>query len=65
MKKWYNYETENPIIKDELRSYLKRNKLRYELSGCYDGWHFEIELSEDEAAKTIWFLDSIYDVYNF
>lgn len=64
MKKWYNYETCNPIMRDELRSYFKKNHINYELSDCFDGWHFEIELTKDEAEKVTWFLDSIYDVYN-
>jgi hypothetical protein len=65
MKKYYNYETENPIIKDELRKYLKENNIYYELSSCFDGWHFEIKLSEEEAEKATWFLDSLFDVYEF
>ena len=61
MKKYYNYETDNPIIKDELRIYFKQNNIYYELSACYDGWHFEIKADENEAEKITWFLDSIID----
>ena len=60
MKKWYNYETENPIIKDELRRYFHENKIKYELSACFDGWHFEIWLNENETENVNSFLDSIY-----
>ena len=65
MKKWYHYKTDNPIIKDELRTYFKRNNIYYELSECFDGWYFAINITENEAEKTTWFLDSLYDVYNF
>ena len=61
MKKWYNYNTDNPIIKDELRIYFKDNNIYYELSECFDGWHFEIKADENEAEKITWFLDSIID----
>ena len=60
MKKWYNYETENPIIKDKLRRYFHENKIKYELSACFDGWHFEIYLDENEVENVNSFLDSIY-----
>ena len=60
MEKWYNYETENPIIKDELRRYFHENKIKYGLSACFDGWHFEIYLDENEVENVNSFLDSIY-----
>ena len=56
MKKWYHYKTDNPIIKDELRTYFKRNNIYYELSECFDGWHFEIELEEENFETVDWFL---------
>ena len=43
MKKWHIYETCNPNVRDALRKYLKENDIYYELSECFDGWHFEIE----------------------
>ena len=64
MKKFYGYDTDNPIVKDELRKYFKDNNIYYELSGCFDGWHFEIKLSEEEAEKVTWFLESIIDMVN-
>lgn len=64
MKKWYSYETINPNVKDELRKYLKNNHIYYELPECFDGWHFEIEMSEEEAEKMTWFLESIIDMIN-
>lgn len=64
MKKFYGYDTDNPIVKDELRKYFKSNNIYYELSDCFDGWHFEIKLSEKEAEKVTWFLESIIDMVN-
>ena len=60
MEKWYNYETiENPIV-DKLRRYFHENNIKYELSACFNGWHFEIELDENEVENVNSFLDSIY-----
>ena len=56
MKKWYSYETMNPDVKDEVRRYLKQNHIYYELSECFDGWHFEIELEEEDFETVDWFL---------
>ena len=64
MKKNYWYDTDNPIIRDELRKYLKDNNIDCEPSECFDGWHFEIEMSKEEAEKTTWFLESIIDMVN-
>lgn len=64
MKKWYSYETMNPNVKDEVRRYLRNNNIYYELSECFDGWHFEIKMSEEEAEKMTWFLESIIDMIN-
>lgn len=56
MKKWYSYETMNSNVKDEVRRYLKQNHIYYELSECFDGWHFEIELEEENFETVDWFL---------
>lgn len=60
MKKWYGYETMNPNIKDELRRYLKNNHIYYELSECFDGWHFEILCDDMECEDINRFLDELY-----
>lgn len=60
MKKWYSYETINPNVKDELRKYLKNNHIYYELSECYDGWHFEILCDDIECENANRFLDTLY-----
>ena len=56
MKKWRNFETMNPTIKHELILWLKRNDVYYEVSECFDGWHFEIELEEEDFETVDWFL---------
>lgn len=57
MKKWFNFETENPSVKDNLRMYLKCNDIKYELSECFDGWHFEIFVDENRVEDINEFLD--------
>ena len=57
MKKWYSYNTDNPIIKDELRTYFKNYNIYYELSECFDGWHFEIFVDENRVEDINEFLD--------
>ena len=57
MKKWFNFETENPSVKDDLRKYLKCNNIMYELSACFDGWHFEIFVDENRIEDINEFLD--------
>ena len=64
MKQWKNFETNDIYIKEELRVWLKRHKIYAEISECYDGWHFEIKMLEEEAEKMIWFLESIINMIN-
>lgn len=61
MKRERTYYTENPIIKEELRKYLKENGINPYISGCFNGWYFQMELTEEEAEKTEWFLESIIE----
>lgn len=56
MKKWYNYDTYNINVRDAVRKYLHENHIYYELSECFDGWHFEIELEEKDFETVDWFL---------
>ena len=60
MKKWYSYETMNPNVKDEFRRYLRQNHIYYELSECFDGWHFEILCDDMECEDVNRFLDELY-----
>ena len=59
-RKFYSYETFNREIKDKLREFLHNNNIYYELSGCWNGWHFEIKCNENELKICNNFLDSIY-----
>lgn len=51
MKKYRSFETFNRPVKDGLTSYLKSSGIYYEISGCFDGWHFEILCDSEEAEK--------------
>lgn len=62
MKTWRNFETMNPTIKYELILWLKKNDIYYEVSECFDGWHFEILCDNMECEDINRFLDSLYDM---
>lgn len=55
--KWYNYETLNRKDADLLSMYLKAQKIKYERSGCYDGYHFEIYVDGDTLQSVNAWLD--------
>ena len=57
MRRWMNYETLFRTLKDLLREYLHEIGVRYELSGCYNGWHFEIYCNGQEECMINDFLD--------
>ena len=62
MKTWRSFETMNPTIKRELILWLKKNDIYYEVSECFDGWHFEILCDSMECEDINRFLDSLYDM---
>lgn len=51
MRKWYNVELFNSKEIDLLKAFLRGMNVKFETSGCGNGSHFEIEVSEDEAVK--------------
>lgn len=55
--KWYNFETMFRSLKDSLVEFLKAIGIKYELSGCGKGWHFEILLSPSEVETVNHWLD--------
>lgn len=55
--KWYNFETMVCGLKDALREHLKTIGIKYELSGCGKGWHFEILLAPNEVDMVNRWLD--------
>lgn len=57
--RYYGYYTDNAQIKSNLTNYLKNANIIYEVSGCYDGWHFEILLDESGVENVNSFLDLI------
>lgn len=54
---WQCFETNDERLKDNLSRFLKENGIYYELSGCYDGWHFSIKVSTWETEKINAWLD--------
>ena len=40
--KYYSFNTLFRSLADELSVYLKQQKIKYERSGCFNGYHFEI-----------------------
>lgn len=56
--KWYNFETMFRTLRDSLRQYLKDNNIKYEISECGCGWHFEIYANTQNANDINRFLDS-------
>lgn len=61
MKKWYNFETCNGSLRDELRKLLKDNDIYYELSSCGCGYHFEVLADSAELETVNGFLDSVIE----
>lgn len=61
MKTWKSFETNNPNVKEYLRVWLKLNEIRFEISECFDGWHFEILCNDRECKNANRFLDSVYE----
>jgi hypothetical protein len=57
-KKYYSFETMFRSLKDELRGFLKKSGIYYELSDCYGGWHFQILLDRKEYKLVQDFIDS-------
>ena len=44
-RKYYSYETNNIQKRDKLRKFLQESNIYYEVSECYDSYHFEIKLN--------------------
>ena len=51
--KWYNFETIDRGVKEELAVYLKTQSVYYEVSSAGNGWHFEINTDAGGATKII------------
>ena len=57
MKKWYNFETMFRSLKEDLTAFLKESGIKYEISGCGAGWHFEVLCDTEELEKVNNWLD--------
>ena len=57
--RWYNFETAFTNLRDDLRFYLKANRIKYELSGTFGFYHFEIFCSPEQAEGINNYLDTI------
>lgn len=61
MARWYNIYIGDENIKESLRLYLHEIGCYFEISGCGDGWHFEIKAATEEVALVNNFLDDLYE----
>ena len=57
MTKYYSFDTRFISLRDALREYLHNNNIKYELSGNYSYYHFEILVDAAGLEKINNFLD--------
>ena len=57
--RYYSYETGLVPRRDALRVYLKQNGFIYELSGCFNAYHFEIKATPEQLERINAFLDTL------
>lgn len=57
--RYYSYETCVIAHRDAMRCYLKMNKIVYELSGCFDAYHFEILATPKQLDRINAFIDTL------
>ena len=57
--RYYSYETNQVTSRDAMRCYLKMNKIIYELSGCFDAYHFEILATPEQLDQINAFIDTL------
>lgn len=57
MRKWYHFETRFISLRDDLRNFLKESGIKYELSGAFSYYHFEILCDSAELEKVNKWLD--------
>ena len=48
---WQCFETNDERLKDNLSRFLKENGIYYELSGCFNGWHFSVKVNTWETER--------------
>ena len=47
--KWYSLETNDRSLRDSLRTELRMAGIKYELSACEGGFHFEVLADKDQV----------------
>ena len=57
--RYYSYETNQATHRDAMRCYLKTNKIVYELSGCFDAYHFEILATPEQLDQINAYIDTL------
>ena len=57
--RYYSYETAEATRRDALRVFLKQAGIVYELSGCFDAFHFEILATPEQLERINAFLDTL------
>lgn len=57
MKKWMNFETMFRTLAEDMSKFLKMENIKYERSGCFGGYHFEIYCDNEEVEKINKWLD--------
>lgn len=55
----YSFETSFRSLKDELCTFLRKNKITFELSGDKGFWYFSINCTPQNAQKINAFIDSV------
>lgn len=60
-KSWKNVEVTKETW-DELRPYLKKENIHYEVSGMGSGLHLEVEVDAEEQNQIDTELDRIYEL---
>lgn len=57
MKKYYNVYVDDREKRDNLCDFLRSLLVnRFEVSGCFDGYHFEMELTEEQKIRVDHFI---------
>lgn len=54
--KWYSLETNNRALRDSLRHELRMAGIKFELSSCPGGFHFEVLADKDQVRNINRFL---------
>lgn len=60
-RQFHSFDTDNAHLKDSLREFLHDQNVYYELSDCFDGWHFEVRVDHAECDMVNSWLDKYYE----